>query len=107
MVVKQICYYNESDIYQELNYPKGLKASALINGLIFTDAIYDEIQIRAFPGTLLEVNGQSIVIGEIGVYNILYEENMKILTVRVESSSIKTIQQVEDAFIVITVLRDD
>jgi len=107
MVVKQICYYNESDIKQILNHPQNVTGEDLINGFILTDAIYNEIQIKAFPGTMLEINGQEVVIGNVGVYNILYEENMEILTIKVSSDSIKNIKQFDDAFIIITAMRDN
>jgi len=106
MIVRQICYYNESDVYQALNNPIGLKANDLINGYILTDATYNEIQVKAFPGTKLEINGQKIVIGDIGIYNILYEEQVDILSIKVDLESIKRIQQFEDAFLIITAMRN-
>lgn len=106
MFVAQICYYNESDVHQALNNPIGLKANDLINGYILTDATYDEIQVKAFPGTKLEINGQKVVIGDIGIYNILYEEQVDILSVKVDPESIKIIQRFDDAFLVITAMRN-
>ena len=106
MIVRQICYYNESNIHQFLNNPIYLKASDLTNGYTLTDATYNEIQIKTFPGTKLEINGQKIVIGDVGVYNILYEENVDILSIKVENESIERIQQVDDAFLVITAMRN-
>ena len=106
MIVRQICYYNESDVYQALNNPIGLKANDLINGYILTDATYNEIQVKAFPGTKLEINGQKIVIGDIGIYNILYEEQVDVLSVKIDPESVKRIQQFEDAFLIITAMRN-
>ena len=106
MVVKQICYYNESDLNKELNNPSDLKGEDLVEGLIFTDAVYNEIQIRAFPGISVTINGQEVLIGEVGVYNILYRENLDIISVKIDRESLQKIQQFDEAFLVITVMRD-
>jgi len=107
MIVKQICYYDETGIKKNLNNPPELTAHDLTNGLLLTDIIYDEVQIKTFPGIFIEINGQEVIIGETGIYNILYKENVKILTIRVNPESVKLIQKNDDAFLIITAMKND
>lgn len=105
MIVGQIRYYDEGD-KDLLNQPLGLKAEDLINGKTF-DAIYNEIRIQTYPGTILTLNGEEVHIGEIGIYNILYPENVSISSIQVNRQSIEFIRDNKDAYLIITFMIDE
>lgn len=105
MIVGQIRYYNESD-KALLNQPLGLTAEQLINGTAF-DAIYNEIRVQTYPGTILTLNGEEVHIGEIGIYNILYPENVSIISIQVNRQSIEFIRDNKDAYLIITFMTSE
>ena len=106
MIVKQVKYYDEGE-KQFLNNPIGITAEKLVSGEYFNTITCNEIQIKTYPGTVLRINGEDVVIGEIGVYNILYRENMEITSLTVDKESIDFIKNTPLAYLVITFIQDD
>ena len=96
MIVGQIRYYGENNA---LNQPA--------NFANLTGISYDEIRIKAYPGTIIKLNNETIHIGEVGVYNILYSENVKISSIEVDEASLNTINEIEDAYLIITFMAHD
>ena len=103
MIVKQIKYYNEDD-KKFLNNPLDITAEQLASGVKFRDEgiICDEIQIKTYPGTVLKINGETVIIGEVGVYNILYREGVHITSLEVDPESIEFIKNTALAYFIIT-----
>ena len=103
MIVKQIKYYNEDD-KKFLNNPLDITAEQLASGVKFKDEgiICDEIQIKTYPGTVLKINGETIIIGEVGVYNILYREGVHITSLEIDPESIEFIKNTALAYFIIT-----
>ncbi len=103
MIVKQIKYYNEDD-KKFLNNPLDITAGQLASGVKFKDEgiVCDEIQIKTYPGTVLKINGEEIVIGEVGIYNILYREGVHITSLEVDPDSIEFIKNTALAYFIIT-----
>ena len=103
MIVKQIKYYNEDD-KQFLNNPVDITAEQLASGVKFKDEgiVCDEIQIKTYPGTVLYLNGEEVIIGEVGVYNILLREGVHISSIQVDPESIEFIKNTALAYFIIT-----
>lgn len=106
MIVKQIKYYDE-DNKQFLNNPADITAAKLISGEYFSTITCNEIKIKAYPGTLLTINGEDVVIGEVGVYDILYRENVEIVSLKVNEESMEFIKNTPLAYLIITFIQDD
>ena len=106
MIVKQIKYYNESD-QKFLNNPLDITAEKLISGSYFYTITCKEIKIKAYPGTVLTINGETVVIGEVGVYDILYRENTDIVSLKVDKESVEFIRDTDLAYFIITFIQDD
>ena len=106
MIVKQIKYYDE-DNKQFLNNPADITAAKLINGEYFSTITCNEIKIKAYPGTLLTINGEDVIIGEVGVYDILYRENVEINSLKVNKESVQFIKDTPLAYLIITFIQDD
>ena len=113
MIVKQVKYYNEDD-KKFLNNPIDITADKLsaekdeYKNNYFYGIICDEIQIRAYPGTVVTINGEDVIIGEIGVYNILYREKVQITSLVVNKESIDFIKKTPLAYFIITfILHED
>ena len=106
MIVKQIKYYNEDD-KQFLNNPPDITAEKLISGSYFYTITCKEIRIKAYPGTILTINGEQVVIGEVGVYDILYRENVDIVSLRMDKASAEFIRDTDTAYFIITFIQDD
>lgn len=96
MIVGQIRYYGDGN---PLNQPE---IFSNLEGIS-----YNEIRIKAYPGTIIKLNGETIHIGEVGVYNILYSENVKISSIEVDEASLNTINEIEDAYLIITFMAND
>ena len=114
MIIKQIRYYDEgyegnlsSKSKKELNQPSDITAEKLISGDYFKEIKCKEIQIKTYPGTRLTINNESIYIGEVGVYNILYRENMIINSLTVDRDSIEYIKNDPREYFVITFILDE
>lgn len=105
MIVKQIRYYNEDD-KQFLNSPD-ISAEKLVRGDCFENIYCDEIQIKTYPGTILEINGEEVHIGETGVYNILYREGVSIHSLKLNEASIEFIRDTDNYFIITFILHED
>ncbi len=114
MIIKQIRYYDEG--YEndsnkiskkELNYPSDITAQKLISGEYFDEVRCREIQIRASSGTKLIINGRIVQIGDVEVYNILYDEDVLIGSLRVDADSIEYIKNDPKAYLVITFILED
>jgi hypothetical protein len=105
MIVGQVRYYNESD-KALLNQPLGVTADQLANGTTF-DTVYNEIRVQTYPGTILTLNGEEVHIGEIGIYNILYPENVSIVSIQVNRQSIEFIRDNKDAYLIITFMTSE
>ena len=105
MIVGQVRYYNDSD-KALLNQPLGVTTQQLIDGIVF-DAVYNEIRVQTYPGTILTLNGEEVHIGEIGIYNILYPENVSIVSIQVNKQSIEFIRDNKDAYLIITFMADE
>ena len=106
MIVKQIKYYDEGE-KQFLNNPVDITAEKLASGDYFNAVTCDEIQIKAYPGTILKINGEEIVIGQVGVYNILLAENTEITSLMVDKESIDFIKNTPLAYLIITFIQND
>ena len=106
MIVKQIKYYDEGE-KQFLNNPVDITAEKLVSGDYFNAVTCDEIQIKAYPGTMLKINGEEIVIGQVGVYNILLAENTEITSLMVDKESIDFIKNTPLAYLIITFIQSD
>ena len=106
MIVKQIKYYDE-DNKQFLNNPADITAAKLISGEYFSTITCNEIKIKTYPGTLLTINGEDVIIGEVGVYDILYRENVEINSLKVNEESMKFIKNAPLAYLIITFIQDD
>lgn len=106
MIVKQIKYYDE-DNKQFLNNPADITAVKLISGEYFSTITCNEIKIKAYPGTLLTINGEDVIIGEVGVYDILYRENVEITSLKVNKESVQFIKDTPLAYLIITFIQDD
>lgn len=105
MIVGQVRYYNDSD-KALLNQPLGVTTQQLIDGIVF-DAVYNEIRVQTYPGTILTLNGEEVHIGEIGIYNILYPENVSIVSIQVNRQSIEFIRDNKDAYLIITFMTSE
>ena len=101
MIIKQVKYYNEND-KKFLNNPVNLTAEQLIRGYHFANIICDEVRVLGFPGTILYINGEPIVIGNAGVYNLPITENAPVVSLRVEEASMNYIKNHDYASLVIT-----
>ena len=106
MIVKQVKYYNEEE-QKFLNNPVDITAEELVNGHYFSTFICDEIRINAYPGTTLFINDEEVMIGEAGVYNILYREKVQIISLRVAESSINFIKEHPYAHLIITFIENE
>jgi len=106
MIVKQIKYYDE-DNKQFLNNPADITADKLVNGEYFNTIVCNEIKIKAYPGTLLVINGEEVIVGEVGVYDILYRENVEITSLTVNKESMEFIKNTPLAYLIITFIQDD
>ena len=106
MIVKQIKYYNETT-KRFLNNPIELTAANLIRGYYFAGITCDEINIKAWPGTICYINNEKIVIGDIGVYNIPVRENVKITSLQVDSSSMNLIKENNEASFIVTFIEEE
>lgn len=114
MIIKQIRYYDEG--YEddsnkiskkELNYPSDITAQKLVSGEYFDEVKCKEIQIRASSGTKLVINGRTVQIGDVEIYNILYNENVVITSLMVDADSIEHIKNDPREYLVITFVLDD
>ena len=109
MIIKQIRYYDEgyegdlnNKSKKELNQPSDITAEKLISGEYFNGIRCKEIQIKTYPGTKLTINGEIVTIGDVGVYNILYRENVTITSLLIDPDSIQYIKNDPREFFVIT-----
>lgn len=114
MIIKQIRYYDEgyegnlsNKSKKELNQPSDITAEKLISGEYFNGIKCKEIQIKTYPGTRLTINGESVYIGEIGVYNILYRENVIITSFLVDPDSIEYIKNDPREYFIVTFILDE
>ena len=96
MIVGQIRYYGKDNL---LNQPDNFSNLEGIS--------YNEIRIKAYPGTILTINEEEIHIGEVGVYNILYSENVTISSIKVDEASLEAIDNIKDAYLIITFMAND
>lgn len=96
MIVKQLEYYAPETNKDFLN---NISLEKLVGGLDIKLS-YNEIRINAYPGTIFYINGETVMIGETRTYNILYQENMEISSVKVNKDSFKNLD-----FLVITFMR--
>lgn len=96
MIVGQIRYYGKDNL---LNQPDNFSNLEGIS--------YNEIRIKAYPGTILTINEEEIHIGEVGVYNILYSENVTISSIKVDEASLEAIDNIKDAYLIITFMAKD
>ena len=78
MVVKQFKYYDEDN-----HSPEDLTRESLANGSFLNGIEFDEIKIKALPGTTVEVNGTTVVVGDTWNYEIPKRENVVITTIKV------------------------
>ena len=106
MIVKQVKYYNEEE-QKFLNNPPDITAEELINGYYFSNVICDEISIYAYPGTILYLNEEKVMIGDAGIYNILLREHVQIISLRVEASSLNFIKEHSYASLIITFIEKE
>ncbi len=115
MKVKQIRYYGNGDSRNSLSNDGENRLSFNFETLeenfidfeLDNNNRYNEIQIKAYPGTEIEINGESILIGEIGVYNISYEDDIEITSLSVNKESLSHINDIQLAYIVITLTQYD
>lgn len=112
MIIKQIRYYDEGyegDLNKkskkELNQPSDITAEKLVSGEYFKEIKCNEIQIKTYPGTKLEINNESIYIGETGVYNILYRENFHVYSFKIDANSIEYIKNNPKEYFIITFIQ--
>ena len=89
MIVKQIKYYNESD-QKFLNNPLDITAEKLISGSYFYTITCKEIKIKAYPGTVLTINGETVII-----------------SLKVDKESVEFIRDTDLAYFIITFIQDD
>lgn len=106
MIIKQIKYYDELD-KRMLNNPIDITAEKLVNGYYFESIICDEISIVGYPGTVLYINDEEIVLGDIGIYNIPIRENVQITSLKVAKDSMDFIQKHSYASLTITFIIND
>ena len=108
MVVGQMRYYNETN-RKFLNSPTNVSEQDLISGNWFTKKgiICDEIQIKTYPGVVLEINEEPIMIGETGVYNIPYQKKVKISSIKVDEASMSIIKGIDLAYLIINFMVQD
>lgn len=106
MIIKQIRYYDEGD-NKLLNQPSDITAEKLVSGDYFAGIDCQEIQIKTYPGTKLTINGESVYIGETGVYNILYREKTTVSSLKIDADSIEFIKNNPKEFFVITFILDE
>ena len=106
MIVGQIRYYGDGNPLNQLLHTGTMQDNLIPNGITCT-----EIKIKAYPGTILYINGDTeenkIHIGEVGVYNILYSENIEIFSIIVDRASLNTINEIENAYLIITFIAND
>ena len=106
MIVKQIEYYNETK-HRSLNNPSDLNAEKLIEGYEFRNIVCDEIKIKTSPGVTLYINGEEILIGDAGVYEIPLRENVEVIAIRVNEESVKYIQEHDFSSLTITFIEKE
>ena len=104
MIIDQVIYYQDD---YELNNPFGLTKDMLVSGILFNDIICDEIQIKTSPNVILYINNKEILIGDIGIYNIMLKENMKIFTLKVKAESLDYINEHKDSNLIITFIQKE
>ncbi len=104
MVVRQIVYYGDFNV---LNNPISLNSEKLTGDFVLEDVIYNEVQIKAFSGAMLEINGQKITIGDVELYDIMYKEKVNIVTIRFSQETLRNINQSENKYVVITLMKKD
>ena len=113
MIIKQYEYYHEpseitSDTIGKKSNPidksflNNISKEQLLKGIELT-APCSEIRINATPGVIFYINGEEVVIGEAGIYNILYEEKVSIIAIQVSEKT--NFENVD--YIVITLLAED
>lgn len=113
MIIKQYEYYHEpsetaSDTIGKKSNPidksflNNISKEQLLKGIELT-APCNEIRINATPGVIFYINGEEVVIGEAGIYNILYEEKVSIIAIQVSEKT--NFENVD--YIVITLLAED
>ena len=112
MIVQQIAYYGDANRYS-LNRPKGLVGADLMNGINFIHQ-YDEIMVKGTPGTKIhfetpeqqDKEGVKIIIGDTEVYNIFKQENVTIKRISVDKQSLIYIDENDNAYLTITVVKN-
>lgn len=113
MIIKQYEYYHEpseitSDTIGKKSNPidksflNNISKEQLLKGIELT-APCNEIRINATPGVIFYINGEEVIIGEAGIYNILYEEKVSIIAIQVSEKT--NFENVD--YIVITLLAED
>lgn len=108
--VMQFRYYGDKDEVASKNYPKNIKANALINGSAFNKylPIYN-LGIQTLPGTQFYVNGgnNSIIVGSTGIYELDLEGLSEITALKFSKESITTIAGADGAYIIIDIIYED
>lgn len=112
MIVGQIRYYGDGNSLNQFLHTSNIQDDLTPqNNLIPEGIICIEIKIKAYPGIILYINGDTeenkIHIGEVGVYNILYSENVEITSIKVDGTSLNTINNIKDAYLIITFMAND
>jgi len=98
MIVKQVIYYSDNK-GKNLNT---ISYSDLTHNIEFSNLICDEVKIKTIPGTKITLNNESITIGVTGIYEILYDEKVKILSLSVDEKSANIIKNLTDGYFVAT-----
>lgn len=78
MIVKQFKYYDENN-----HFPKSLTKESLMDGSFVKGMEFDEIKIKALPGTIVEINDIQVVIGDTWIYEIPKREKTVINRIKV------------------------
>ena len=100
-MIKQISYYGDGN---KANFPEGLKKEELASGANFSNITCSEICINSEPRTKLFINGQEIVIGSTGFYNISADEHVEIYSIKVDEDSLNKMNSSSN-FLIITFIQ--
>ena len=106
MIIKQYRYYDNKNL-KALNNPANVTMEELASGVLFSGIECEEIKIRTLPGVSLTINGQSVLIGINGIYEIPYREKTVIQDLTISKESLDLINNNSEAFFIITFIEKE
>lgn len=111
MIVKQFRYYGLGK-RKYFNQPEDILVPSSKNEepnchLIEEPIECTEIRINATPNTKFLINNRAVYIGDVGIYNIEYDEKVTITSVTLFEESLNYLNSLEDGFFVLTFIQKE